>query len=124
MARPVTVLIVDDHPLIRRGFVNLLAGEPGYRVVGEAADGRTGLEMAEKLTPDVVLMDFNMPGLNGADTTRLLLARQEAAVVAVSSDDQLPVREAMHAAGAVAFFRKNDDMSVLMAMLREVVWHG
>jgi DNA-binding NarL/FixJ family response regulator len=69
-------------------------------------------------------MDFNMPGLNGADTTRLLLARQQAAVVAVSSDDQLPVREAMQAAGAVAFFRKNDDMSVLMAMLREVVWHG
>lgn len=71
---PVRVLLVDDHPLVRAGLRLLLAEGGDAEVVGEAADGQTALEMATVLQPDVVLMDCLLPGLGGAEATKLQLA--------------------------------------------------
>ncbi|WP_412539525.1 response regulator transcription factor [Longispora sp. K20-0274] len=74
------VLIVDDEVLIRAGLAALLRAAPGLEVVGEAADGEEAVELADSLEPDVVLMDIQMPGLNGVAATERVLARSRAAV--------------------------------------------
>src|SRR5262245_35856330 len=73
---PIRVLIVDDHAVLRQALRHLLAGRDGIEVVGDAANGRDAVEMAEKLQPDVVLMDTVMPGLNGIEATRQIRRRQ------------------------------------------------
>jgi len=66
----VRVLLAEDHTLVRQGVRALLADDPGIEVIGEADDGREAVRLAEKLRPDVVLMDLSMPGLNGLEATR------------------------------------------------------
>ncbi|MBU3988609.1 MAG: response regulator [Gammaproteobacteria bacterium] len=62
------VLVIDDHPLLRRGVCQLLALVEGFTVVGEAASGREGIELAKQLDPDLILLDLNMKGINGLET--------------------------------------------------------
>ncbi|MDS4031077.1 MAG: two-component system response regulator NarL [Candidatus Contendobacter sp.] len=69
-----TVLVIDDHPLMRKGILQLTALEDSLRVVGEAGDGRQGLELARRLQPDLILLDLNMRGLSGLDTLKALKA--------------------------------------------------
>lgn len=66
------VLIIDDHPLFRRGVCQLLALTEGFTVVGEADSGRKGIELAKQLDPDLILLDLNMKGINGLETLRTL----------------------------------------------------
>ena len=73
-AAPIRVLVVDDHVVVRRGLCALLATEEGIEVAGEAGDGREAVAKAAALRPDVVLMDLDMPGMNGVEATRRLLA--------------------------------------------------
>jgi DNA-binding NarL/FixJ family response regulator len=63
-------LIVDDHSLFRSGLARLLKMEPVFEVVGEAEDGMEAIEFAQKLDPDVILMDVGLPGINGVEVTR------------------------------------------------------
>ena len=69
---PIRVLIADDHPVVRDGIRGMLAGDPGFEVVGEAGDGARAVELARSLGPDVVLMDLRMPGTGGVDAIREL----------------------------------------------------
>jgi DNA-binding NarL/FixJ family response regulator len=69
MGDKITVLIADDHTILRRGLVSLLSLNPSIKVIGEAEDGRSAVEMALRLEPDVVLMDLSMPVLNGLEAT-------------------------------------------------------
>ncbi|HID28949.1 MAG TPA: response regulator transcription factor, partial [Desulfobacterales bacterium] len=71
---PTTILIVDDHPVFRKGLRLLLEEEQDLRVVGEAADGREAIDLVCELSPDLVVMDITMPGLNGIDATRQILS--------------------------------------------------
>ncbi|WP_324789899.1 response regulator transcription factor [Streptomyces sp. H51] len=73
-ARPIRVLVVDDQFLVRSGLVALLRAAPGMEVAGEAADGAEAVALAAKTRPDVVLMDIRMPGTNGIEATRRILA--------------------------------------------------
>jgi len=70
---PLTVLLVDDHSLVRRGFRRLLEEDSGIRVVGESSDGHEAVAEATRLQPNVVVMDFALPSMNGAVATRLIL---------------------------------------------------
>ena len=73
--QPISVLLVDDHAILREGVHALLAREPDILVVGEAGDGQEALEQVPELQPDVVIMDIVMPRMNGLEATRLLKER-------------------------------------------------
>jgi DNA-binding NarL/FixJ family response regulator len=70
--RTITVFLADDHTIVRQGLAKLLEGEPSFKVVGEAKNGREAITMVEALKPDVVIMDISMPQLNGIEATRLI----------------------------------------------------
>ena len=65
---PATILLIDDHPLLRTGVKQLISMAPDITVVGEASNGEQGIELAESLDPDLILLDLNMPGMNGLET--------------------------------------------------------
>jgi DNA-binding NarL/FixJ family response regulator len=72
MKQEVTVLIVDDHPLLRHGLRDFIAGSPHFKIVGEAADGEEALRMIARLKPRIVIIDIDMPRLNGLETIRAI----------------------------------------------------
>jgi two-component system, NarL family, nitrate/nitrite response regulator NarL len=87
---PIRILLVDDQPLFRRAIAALLAGQPGFEVVGEAENGLEGLELARQSKPDLVLLDIEMPVMNGVETTRRLreeLPATKVVILTVSEDD-------------------------------------
>jgi DNA-binding NarL/FixJ family response regulator len=114
-----TILLVDDHQLVRAGLAALLDSAEDLQVVGQAADGRQALELAADLTPDVVLMDLSMPVLDGVEATRRLLAAQPAVkvVVLTSFSDQPRVADAL-AAGAIGYLLKDCEPRDLLAAVR------
>lgn len=65
---PSTILLIDDHPMLRNGVKQLIALDPSLQVIGEASNGEQGVELAKLLDPDLILLDLNMPGMNGLDT--------------------------------------------------------
>lgn len=83
-----TILVIDDHPLMRKGILQLIAMESTLRLVGEAGDGRRGLELAQQLRPDLILLDLNMQGLSGLDTLKALKATDlDARVIILTVSD-------------------------------------
>lgn len=72
--KPIRILVADDHPMMRRGMVDLLRSEPGLEVVAEAEDGQTALELCRELRPDVVITDLDMPRMDGLEATRRITA--------------------------------------------------
>ena len=68
--RPITILLADDHTIVRQGLAKVLEAEPGFSVVGEARDGREAISQVEQIKPDIVIMDITMPMLNGIEATR------------------------------------------------------
>jgi len=108
MSTRLTVLLVDDHALVRRGFRRILEDEPSLQVVGEASDGLEAVELAEQLHPAVIVMDCALPQMSGIEATRRILAKfPEIAVLMLSmhSEDTL-VRQALEA-GARGYILKN-----------------
>lgn len=104
----INVMIVDDHPMFRQGLRDLVETDPNLQIVGEAADGESALEMAGRLQPDVVLMDINLPTLNGLQVTRQLKEHlPEINVVMITGYDD--AEQVFHAfrAGASAYCAKD-----------------
>ncbi|HRP98177.1 MAG TPA: two-component system response regulator NarL [Rhodocyclaceae bacterium] len=117
-----TVLIIDDHALFRRGIAQLIALEADFRVVGEAGSGAAGVELAERLQPDVILLDLHMPGMNGIDTLELLHKRNIGArlIVLTVSDNQRDVVTALRA-GAHGYLLKDMEPEDLYDSLKRAV---
>jgi DNA-binding NarL/FixJ family response regulator len=111
----VRVLVVDDHDLFRTGLKTLLE-EQGVNVVGEAANGQTAIRLASELAPDVIIMDLNMPGLTGVETTRKLagIAPLTRVVVLTISADDDDVMDAVMA-GACGYLLKDSSIQELIA---------
>jgi DNA-binding NarL/FixJ family response regulator len=117
----IRVLVADDQPLVRAGLRMVVRPEPDIEVAGEAADGRQALELAAELRPDVVVMDIRMPGVDGLEATRRLLAADGAPRVLVLTTFGLDeyVYEALRA-GAGGFVLKDAPPEELLAALRAV----
>jgi len=121
MAANIRVLIVDDQSLIRVGIQALLSRKPDIEVVGQAGDGAEALRQVAALDPDVVLMDIRMPGMDGVEATRQLVARQARAgiIILTTFRDDANVFSAL-AAGARGYLLKDTDHKELAEAIRVV----
>jgi len=119
-ARPVRVLVADDHRLFAEALAVILAGEAGVECVGVAADGREAIRKAKELEPDVVLMDISMPVLDGIEATRRLHRRQPgiAVLVLTGSSAEQDIAQA-RAAGAVGYITKDSIAATLVDAILE-----
>jgi DNA-binding NarL/FixJ family response regulator len=120
-APPIRVLVVDDQPLIRRGLAMMLATEPGFEVVGQAADGGEAIECVRREHPDVVLMDLQMPNVGGIAATRTITAEPAGTqvVVLTTFDTDELVFDAIRA-GAQAYLLKDAPESEVLETIRAV----
>jgi DNA-binding NarL/FixJ family response regulator len=121
MEKKITVLLVDDHSLVRRGFRRILEDEADMEVVGEAGDGEESIKLAKKLHPRVVVMDCALPGMNGLDATRQILeGSPDTAVLMLSMHTEGTwVRQAIEA-GAKGYVLKNALDLELSSAIRKV----
>ena len=119
-ALPIRVLLVDDHAVLRKGMRALLEREPGLEVVGEAEDGEHAIHAAERLRPDVILMDLEMKGMDGIEATRQITsARPETRVVVLTShaaeEDVFPALKA----GAIGYLLKHSNPVEVLDAIRQ-----
>ena len=120
--KPISILLAEDHAIVREGFRKLLAAETDIEVVGEAADGRQAVALAKKLRPAVVVMDIAMPLLNGLEATRQIrkaVPETKVLILSAHSDDAY-VQRAI-AMGAAGFLLKQTSSHDLSRAIREVV---
>lgn len=118
-AQPITVLLVDDHTVVRKGIRRLLEDDARVRVIGEASNGRDALALARQLQPDVAVVDVGLPGLNGVElTAQLQVASRRTAIVVLSMyGDPAYIHRALQA-GAKAYLLKDaDDQELIKAVL-------
>jgi len=117
----IKILLADDHALVRQGFKMILGSQPDMQIVGEAGNGREAVELAEKLQPDLVVMDVTMPELNGIEATRRVAAASpRTRVLALSMHkDAVYVREILRA-GARGYLLKDSVDADLLAAVRSV----
>jgi len=125
MSNKITVMLVDDHPVVREGLRAMLASEPGIEVVAEAASGEEALQKTEEMKPQVVLMDIRMPGLSGTEATRQLKRSHPSTSVIMLSmyDSDLYVVEAIRS-GAAGYLTKDTSRELLCHAIRAVVDGG
>ena len=120
-SKKITVLLADDHAVVRQGLCALLNTDGHFMIVGEARTGREAVQMAQTLRPDVILMDIAMPVLNGLEATRQILAANPGAKVVILSahSDDMYV-ESMSKAGVAGFLEKQTSAEILTKAILEV----
>lgn len=119
--KDITLLIVDDHPLFRQGVADALALEPGFRVIGQAADGKHALELIRDLEPDIAVLDVNLPEMNGQQITHQVTQdKLHTRILLLTGYDD--IEQAIHAAhaGAAAYCTKDIQPQGLVGVIREV----
>ena len=120
MAKPkIRVLLADDCAQQRQFFVKFLGELPDIEIAGEASNGRAAVELATLLVPDVVIMDINMPEMNGIEATRTIRnSLPQVGVVGLSMTDDADCRKAMRQAGAADFVSKIEPLDVVITAIR------
>ena len=122
--KPVRILVVDDHEIVREGLRALVSQHPGWEICGEARDGREAVEQAEKLEPDIVIMDIGMPELNGLDATRRIkrqVPRTEVLIFTANETEEI-VRHVFKA-GARAYLLKAEANKHLIPAIEMLCKH-
>jgi PAS domain S-box-containing protein len=118
--RGIRVLLADDHQMVRNGLAELLERNADIEVVGQAANGQAAVEMARRIRPDVVLMDVDMPELDGVEATRRIVKEQpDIRVIGLSVFTEPAKSEAMRSAGAVGYVPKSSSLDALIAAVRQ-----
>jgi DNA-binding NarL/FixJ family response regulator len=124
-ATMIKLLLVDDQSIVRQGLRRRLLLEPDISVVGEASSGEQALELVQSLDPDIVLMDVEMPGMDGISATATMRdSISHCSVVMLSIHDDTQTRARAMAAGAAAFVEKRGAVEVLLATIRQAASPG
>ena len=119
----VRFLVVDDSAAVRRSLATLVDAQQRLEVVGTAENGREAIDKVEELDPDVVLMDVQMPEMNGIDATATIRDRHpEVQIVVVTTHDSPHVRAACERAGAEGFVTKSEGGQHILNEIRRVLW--
>jgi two-component system response regulator NreC len=118
----ITIVIADDHQMMRQGLCSLLGAQPDFQVVGDAGDGEAAVKLVEELHPDVLVLDMVMPGINGIEVTRRVRKLSSACAIVILSmyGAEGYVREAIQA-GARGYVLKKDFAEELASAVREVL---
>jgi len=104
----IRVLLVDDHPIMRKGIRSVLESYENIEVIGEASNGLEAVTLANDLTPSVIIMDVNMPRMDGVQATRLIKQSQpQITIIGLSVNDARSVQQALLQAGASAYVNKD-----------------
>ncbi len=118
----IRILLVDDHKIVRDGLRSLIEKDTDTEVIGEAADGRTAVQQARELSPDVVIMDIAMPGLNGIEATRQILSEKpDIKIVALSMHSDSRFVSEMLRMGALGYLLKNCAFEELTNAIHSVI---
>lgn len=113
------ILLADDHRIVREGLRNMIIKQPGFEIIGEAEDGLSAVKQARKLSPDVVIMDIGMPGLNGIEATRQIKSESpHIKVIALSMYAERRFVAEMLKAGASAYLLKDSAVDELFQAIR------
>jgi len=119
--KPIRLLLIDDHPVLRAGLVNMLRYEPDVAIAGEAGSGEAALRMCESCQPNVCLLDLNMPGLGGIETIRRIRGLVPALeIVVLTSTESADQADRALAAGASAYVTKSMPYPEIVTVIRRV----
>jgi DNA-binding NarL/FixJ family response regulator len=122
--KPLRILVADDHEIVRQGLRLLIQAVPGWEICGEATEGTEAVTLAEKVQPDVVVLDHGMPGLNGVDATRQIKeVAPGAEVIVFSGTDNDSLVHRVFEAGAKSYISKADTGKHLVAAIETVSQH-
>lgn len=119
MNEKTTLLLVDDHPVVREGLAGMLAGQPDFEVIGQAADGAEAVQLHERLLPDVTLMDLRMPGTDGVSAIQMIREKRPSAniLVLTTYDSDADIVRAIEA-GATGYLLKDAPREELFRAIR------
>lgn len=118
--QPIRVLLVEDNDVFRQALILLLELQEGIEVVGAVSEGNLAVAACHELDPDVVVMDFRLPGMDGVETTLALTAeRPDIAVVCLTASASPRELDALMAAGAVDCLRKDEELDVIVGAIRK-----
>ncbi len=116
------IMLADDHSMFRQGLRKLLEAKPDFRVIAEACDGREAVDMARQLTPDIILMDVSMPGLNGVEATRTIVTgRPGTRILGLSMHTDRRYPSELLRAGAAGYLPKDATFDELERAVRSVL---